>query len=76
MPEKLNKTDGLYDLSPLIKRIKKYAIEAKISDSTASGRVFGDGDRLLRLEQGKTCTLATAQKAWLKLDKLEAEAVA
>ncbi|MEL6569368.1 MAG: hypothetical protein AAFQ22_13190 [Pseudomonadota bacterium] len=62
----------MYELAPLIARIEAYAKAANIAESTASRRVFGDGDRLDGLKTGSSLTLKTAQRAMVRLDELEA----
>ncbi|MEM9241398.1 MAG: hypothetical protein AAGB07_15610 [Pseudomonadota bacterium] len=77
----------MYDIDPLLDRIREYAKNAGVSESTASSRVFGRGDELARLEaevsnkktpktgrprKGPSMTLRVANKAWNRLDELEA----
>jgi hypothetical protein len=60
-----------YDIAPLIARVKRYADRKGCAISTASFEIFGDGERIKLLEQGKSCTVKTARRAWQKLETLE-----
>lgn len=64
----------IYEIGPLIERVKRYAKDRGIAASTASFHVFGDGTRLSLLEDGKTVTVKTAKAAWERLNELEAQA--
>ena len=64
----------IYEIGPLIERVKRYAERRGIAATTASFHVFGDGERLSLLEDGKTVTVKTARAAWEKLNQLEAQA--
>ena len=62
----------MFDIEALIARTETYAKRAGIAESTASFRVFGSGDQLGRLQNGKSCRVNTADAAWDKLKVLEA----
>lgn len=63
----------MYEIAPLIARIESYAKAAGIAESTASKRVFGDGDRFCRIKAGKSLTVKSAKEAWDRLAELEAQ---
>jgi hypothetical protein len=63
----------MFDINELITRSKQYASKAGIAESTASFRIFGSGDQLKRLDDGKSCRVNTAKAAWKKLEQLEAK---
>ena len=63
----------MYDIQPLIERVRSYAKRAGIEEKTASYRVFVDVDRLGSLLDDKTCTVRTAKTAWATRDSLEAK---
>jgi len=63
----------MFEKETLIQRVEQYAVKAGIAESTASFHVFGSGDQLARLQDGASCRLNTAQRAWLRLDALEAK---
>jgi len=55
----------------LITRIHSLAAKTGKAKSTLSASLLGSGKRLEELEQGKTITLATYEKAMAKLADLE-----
>lgn len=63
----------MFDIEALITRSKRYASDAGIAESTASFRIFGSGDQLTRLIEGKSCRVNTAKRAWKRLEELEAK---
>ena len=65
--------DIMFDIEALILRSKRYASNAGIAESTASFRIFGSGDQLARLINGKSCRVNTAKRAWKRLEELESK---
>lgn len=59
------------DIATLVARAHAYASRSKLSPSTVSRKILGNGKRLAELEAGKSLNVHTLDRAFEILDRLD-----